>query len=136
AAIRDWFARAERTIGSPAAAVKIAKAMGAADVRESARSLRVPALVLHRRQDPAIPFAQGEWLAQNIPESRFIELEGRDHALYFGDTSVALQEIEEWVTGTRPVHRAERILTTLMFTDIAESTHTAATLGDAEWDHL
>jgi class 3 adenylate cyclase len=136
AAIRDWFARAERTIGSPAAAVKIAKAMGAADVRASARSLRVPTLVLHRRQDPAIPFAQGEWLAQNIPESRFIELEGRDHALYFGDTSVALQEIEEWVTGTRPVHRAERILTTLMFTDIAQSTQTAATLGDAEWDHL
>ncbi len=135
-AIREWMARAERTIGSPAAAVKIAQALGAVDVREEARSLRVPTLVLHRRHDPAIPFAQGEWLGRNIADARFIELEGSDHALYFGDTSVALQEIEEWVTGTRPIHRAERILTTLMFTDIANSTRTASTLGDTEWDHL
>jgi class 3 adenylate cyclase len=134
-AIREWVARAERTLGSPAMAVKMAQALGATDVREQARSLRVPTLVLHRREDPAIPFAHGAWLARNVPQARFIELEGRDHALYFGDTSVALQEIEEWVTGTRPVHRAERVLTTLMFTDIAHSTRTAATLGDAEWEH-
>ena len=80
------------------------------------------------------PRAHGSRATSRRP--RFIELEGRDHALYFGDTSVALQEIEEWVTGTRPVHRAERVLTTLMFTDIAHSTRTAATLGDAEWEHL
>ena len=128
-AIREWVASAERTLGSPAMAVKMAQALGATDVREEARSIEVPTLVLHRREDPAIPFAQGEWLAAHIPDTRFIELEGRDHALYFGDTSVALQEIEEWVTGTRPVHRAERILTTLMFTDIANSTLTAAALG-------
>ena len=135
-AIREWVASAERTLGSPAMAVKMAQALGATDVREEARSIEVPTLVLHRREDPAIPFAQGEWLAAHIPDARFVELEGRDHALYFGDTSVALQEIEEWVTGTRPVHRAERILTTLMFTDIANSTLTAAALGDAAWQDV
>lgn len=134
-AVREWIARAERTLGSPAMAVKMAQALGAIDVRDLARTLRVPTLVLHRREDPAIPFAQGEWLARNVPEARFIPLEGRDHALYFGDTSVALQEIEEWVTGRRPIHRPERILTTLMFTDIANSTQIAAALGDAEWEH-
>jgi class 3 adenylate cyclase len=75
-------------------------------------------------------------LADNISGARWIELEGADHALYFGDTSVAVQEIQEWVTGTRPAHRAERVLTTLLFTDIAESTQTAAALGDTEWQHL
>jgi class 3 adenylate cyclase len=135
-AIREWMARAERTLGSPAMAVKMAQALGAADVREEAKSLQVPTLVLHRRDDPAIPVAQGKWLADNISGTRWIELEGADHALYFGDTSVAVQEIQEWVTGTRPAHRAERILTTLLFTDIAESTQTAAALGDTEWQHL
>ena len=132
-AVRDWMARAERTLGSPAAAAKVSRALGSVDVREDARALRVPTLVLHRTDDPAIPVAQGRWLAENIPDARWIELDGVDHALYFGDSSVAIQEIQEWVTGTRPVHRAERILTTLLFTDIAESTRVAAELGDDQW---
>jgi class 3 adenylate cyclase len=135
-AIREWMARAERTLGSPAMAVKMAQALGAADVREEAKSLQMPTLVLHRRDDPAIPIAQGKWLADNIPNTRWIELEGVDHALYFGDNSVAVQEIQEWATGTRPAHRAERVLTTLLFTDIAGSTETAAALGDTGWQDL
>jgi class 3 adenylate cyclase len=135
-AVREWMARAERTLGSPAMAVKMAQALGAADVREEAKSLSMPTLVLHRRDDPAIPVAQGKWLADNVPDARWIELDGVDHALYFGDTSVAVQEIQEWVTGTRPAHRAERVLTTLLFTDLADSTETAAALGDTNWQHL
>ena len=134
-AVREWMARAERTLGSPAMAAKASRALGALDVREDARSLQVPTLVLHRTDDPAIPVAQGRWLAENIPGARWIELEGSDHALYFGDSSLAIQEIQEWVTGTRPVHRAERVLTTLLFTDIAGSTHVASALGDIEWRH-
>jgi class 3 adenylate cyclase len=134
-AVREWMARAERTLGSPSMAAKASRALGAVDVRDEARSLRVPALVLHRTDDPAIPIEQGRWLASNIPAARWLELEGSDHALYFGDSSLAIQEIEEWVTGTRPVHRAERVLTTLLFTDIAESTHLASALGDIEWRH-
>jgi class 3 adenylate cyclase len=135
-AIREWMARAERTLGSPAMAVKMAQALGAADVREEAKSLQMPTLVLHRRDDPAIPVAQGRWLAENVANTRWIELEGADHALYFGDTSLAIQAIQEWATGTRPAHRAERVLTTLLFTDIAGSTETAAALGDTSWHDL
>jgi len=134
-AVREWMARAERTLGSPAMAAKVARALGRVDVRDAARSLRVPTLVLHRTDDPAIPVAQGRWLAENIPDARWIELDGVDHALYFGDYSLAIQEIEEWVTGKRPVHRAERVLTTLLFTDISDSTRLVAELGDVEWRH-
>jgi class 3 adenylate cyclase len=135
-AVREWVARAERTLGSPAMAMKMAQALGAADVRRDAKALRVPTLVIHRTDDPAIPIAQGRWLAENIPDARWVELDGADHALYFGDMGVAIQEIQEWVTGKRPVHRAERVLTTLLFTDIADSTQTAATLGDSDWRNL
>jgi class 3 adenylate cyclase len=132
-AVREWMARAERTLGSPATAAKVARALGTVDVRDDACGLQVPTLVLHRTDDPAIPVAQGRWLAEHIPGARWIELDGSDHALYFGDCSVAIQEIQEFVTGTRPVHRADRVLTTLLFTDIADSTKVAATLGDSEW---
>jgi class 3 adenylate cyclase/pimeloyl-ACP methyl ester carboxylesterase len=135
-AVREWVARAERTIGSPRVAVQMAAALGAVDVREQARALRVPTLVMHRSGDPAIPVAQGRWLAENIPHARWVELDGVDHAAYFGDMSGPLEEIEEWVTGTRPAHRAERLLTTLLFTDIAGSTERAATLGDSDWRNL
>ncbi len=135
-AVREWVARAERTIGSPRVAVQMAASLGATDVREQARALRVPTLVLHRTDDPAIPVAQGRWLAENIPDARWVELDGVDHAAYFGDMSGPLEEIEEWVTGKRPVHRAERLLTTLLFTDIAGSTERAADLGDSEWRNV
>lgn len=135
-AVREWFAWAERTLGTPAMAVKMSQALAAADVREDARALTVPTLVLHRTDDPAIPVAQGRWLAENIPDAHWIELEGADHALYFGDFSVAVQEIQGWVTGTRPAHRAERILTTLLFTDIGNSTQIAAVMGDSDWRNL
>jgi class 3 adenylate cyclase/pimeloyl-ACP methyl ester carboxylesterase len=135
-AVREWVARAERTIGSPRVAVQMAAALGNTDVREEARKLRVPTLVMHRTDDPAIPVAQGRWLAENIPGARWVELDGVDHAAYFGDMSEPIEEIEEWVTGRRPAHRAERLLTTLLFTDIAGSTERVANLGDSGWRNL
>jgi class 3 adenylate cyclase/pimeloyl-ACP methyl ester carboxylesterase len=134
--VREWYARAERTLGSPAMAAKMSQALGAVDIREEAKRLRVPALVMHRTDDPAIPVGQGRWLAENIPNSRWLELDGVDHALYFGDMSLAIQEIQGWVTGKRPVHRGERALTTLLFTDISNSTPTALELGDIEWRNV
>jgi pimeloyl-ACP methyl ester carboxylesterase len=135
-AVREWVSRAERTLGSPGMAVQMTSALGAADVREEARALRVPTLIMHRTDDPAIPVQQGRWLAENVPNARWVELEGIDHAAYFGDMTGALEEIEEWVTGVRPAHRAERVLTTLLFTDIAGSTGRLAALGDSEWRNL
>jgi len=135
-AVREWVAHAERTLGSPAMAARMLQSLRAADVREEAKALRIPTLVLHRTDDPAIPVEQGRWLAENIPEARWVELEGADHALYFGDMSIALQEIEGFITGRRPAHRRERVLTTLLFTDIADSTQKAAALGDSDWRDL
>jgi class 3 adenylate cyclase len=135
-AVREWVARAERTLGSPRMAVKMAAALGLADVRADAQTLRVPTLVLHRTEDPAIPVEQGRWLGKNIPGARFVELDGADHALYFGDMTEAVAEIEEWVTGRRPAHRAERVLTTLLFTDLVGSTQKAAAMGDSDWRNL
>jgi pimeloyl-ACP methyl ester carboxylesterase len=135
-AVREWVARAERTLGSPRVAIQMSAGLAAADVREDARGLEVPTLILHRTGDPAIPVAQGRWLAQHIPGARYVELEGVDHAAYFGDADAVLDEIEEWVTGKRPAHRGERVLTTLLFTDIAGSTRKAAALGDSDWRHL
>lgn len=135
-AVREWVARAERTLGSPGVAVQMTAALAAADVREDARALALPTLILHRTDDPAIPVRQGRWLARNVPGARYVELEGVDHAAYFGDMSAVIEEIEEWITGRRPPHRAERVLTTLLFTDIANSTRKAAALGDSDWRNL
>jgi class 3 adenylate cyclase len=135
-AVREWVARAERTLGSPRVAIQMSAALAAADVRQDAEALAVPTLVLHRTGDSAIPVAQGRWLAQHVPGARYVELEGVDHAAYFGDADAVLEEIEEWVTGERPAHRGERVLTTLLFTDIAGSTRKAAALGDSDWRHL
>jgi class 3 adenylate cyclase/pimeloyl-ACP methyl ester carboxylesterase len=134
--VREWYAHAERTLGSPAMAAKMSQALGMVDVREEAKALRVPALIMHRTDDPAIPVGQGRWLAENVPNARWVELDGVDHALYFGDMSTAIQEIQGWVTGKRPAHRAERLLTTLLFTDIANSTQTALELGDLDWRNV
>jgi class 3 adenylate cyclase/pimeloyl-ACP methyl ester carboxylesterase len=134
--VREWYARAERTLGSPTMAAKMSQALGLVDVREEAKSLRVPALVIHRTDDPAIPVGQGRWLAEHIPNARWVELDGVDHALYFGDMSLAIQEIQGWVTGKRPVHRGDRTLSTLLFTDIANSTQAALELGDVDWRNV
>jgi pimeloyl-ACP methyl ester carboxylesterase len=83
-AVREWVARAERTLGSPRVALQMSAGLAAADVREDARRLEVPTLILHRTGAPAIPVAQGRWLAQHIPGARYVELEGIDHAAYFG----------------------------------------------------
>ncbi len=135
-AVREWVARAERTLGSPRVAIQLSAGLAATDVRDEACALDVPTLVLHRTGDPAIPVAQGRWLAQHIRDARYVELEGVDHAAYFGDATAVLEEIEEWVTGKPPAHRGERILSTLLCTDIAGSTRRAAALGDSDWRHL
>jgi class 3 adenylate cyclase len=95
--------------------------------------VHVPALVLHRSHDRLVNVHHGRWLAEHLPEARLVELPGDDHTPWFGDVDGALGEIEEFLTGTRQAPEPDRVLKTVLFTDIVDSTKTAAELGDAEW---
>jgi class 3 adenylate cyclase len=132
----SFLAQYERQSASPGAARDILKLAAQIDVRPILASIDVPALVVHTTGDPMIPIADGRYLAEHIPGSRMRELPFADHILLEeSELEVLLDEIEEFVTGTRPVHdlTPDRILATVLFTDIVESTARAADLGDAKW---
>ncbi len=105
------------------------------DVRDLLPSVRVPTLVLHR-SDEFIPVECGRYLAEHIPGARMVVLPGMDHIPFYGDAQGYAEEIEEFLTGARHAPPPDRILATVMFTDIVGSTETAAALGDARWLEL
>jgi class 3 adenylate cyclase len=96
----------------------------------------VPTLVLHRRDDRLIDVSNARYLADHIPGARYVELPGEDHIYFAGDADGLLDEIEEFVTGSRGMHDPDRVLATVMFTDIVSSTELAARLGDRRWHDL
>jgi class 3 adenylate cyclase len=106
------------------------------DVTDVLPTLRVPTLVLHRTDDTAVPVEAGHMLAERIPGARFMELPGNDHIPWFGDADALLDEIEEFLTGSRHAPEPDRALATVLFTDIAGSTERAAALGDRRWREL
>ena len=102
------------------------------DVRAILDSVRVPTLVLHRR-DERIPVEYARYLAAGIPGARLVELEGQDHFPSVGDIEPIIGEIEEFITGTRHEPESDRVLSTVLFTDIVDSTRRAAEVGDRAW---
>jgi class 3 adenylate cyclase len=102
------------------------------DIRPILSSVRVPTLVLHRRDD-WIPIEHGRYYAERIPGARMVELEGRDHWPFVGDVDAIVGEVEEFVTGARAAHDSDNMLATVLFTDIVDSTERAAVLGDTAW---
>lgn len=122
----------ERAAASPGMARALISALGETDVSGVLPNIRVPTLVLHRR-DEFIPIDEARKMAERIPDAKFVELAGRDHWPFLGDTPSVVGEIEEFVTGTRNAPVAERALATVMFTDIVGSTERAGELGDAGW---
>jgi class 3 adenylate cyclase len=105
------------------------------DVKALLPSVRVPTLVLHR-QDEFIPVEGAHYLAEHIPGAKLVVLAGADHIPYFGDGQGYAEEIEEFLTGARHAPASDRVLTTVMFTDVVGSTERAAALGDARWREL
>jgi class 3 adenylate cyclase len=105
------------------------------DVRDLLPSLRVPTLVLHRAEE-IVPVECARYLAEHIPGARLVVLPGMDHIPFYGDAEGYAEEIEEFLTGARHAPPSDRILTTVMFTDIVASTERAAALGDARWREL
>ena len=132
----DWAARLERLAASPATIAKIIKLIGEFDVRHVLPSIRVPTLVAHRRDDTFINFEHALYFAEQIPDARLLELEGSDTLFSIGDTDAFLGEVEEFLTGTRHEREPDRMLATVLFTDICKSTERAAELGDARWRQL
>ncbi len=134
-----WFGRLERATASPGAILALNRANYEIDVRHLLPSIRVPTLVLHRVGDRTIPVACGRYLAEHIPGAKYVELPGDDHLLQAFDQDVLdllIDEIEEFITGARHRPEPDRVLATVMFTDIVGSTDRAAELGDRQWREL
>jgi len=125
-----------RRSASPGAAVALLRMNTQIDIRGVLPAIRVPTLVLHRKGDHDAKIDEGRWIASQIPGSRLVELEGEDHFPWVCDSDAVLDEIEEFVTGERRVFEPDRVLATVMFTDIVGSTERAARMSDRAWLEL
>ena len=125
-----------RRAASPGAAAALVRTNSYIDTREILPTIQVPTLVLHRTGDRDVNIAEGRYIAAKIPGARFVELPGDDHWLSAGDVDAIVDEIEEFVTGTRTVAAPDRVLATVLFTDIVGSTARATELGDRRWHEL
>ncbi len=135
-AFRAWWDLAGNRAASPSMARAVSKVVVEADVRHTFPRISSPTLVLQRARSRFIPAANGRYIAENIAGARYVELAGADTLYWVGDTAPMLEEIEEFITGVRGSAEAERVLTTIVFTDIVGSTQRAATLGDEKWRDL
>ncbi len=137
-AARAFWGRLERTAMSPGGFAEHMQVVSEIDIRPVLGLISAPTLVLHRTGDPTIPVGQGRFLAEAVREARFVELHGSDHLPAAGDTDAVVAEIEEFVTGARGESAIDidRVLTTVMFTDIVRSTERTVALGDDQWRRL
>jgi class 3 adenylate cyclase len=130
---RQWWARLLRMGASPGANQALQRMNAEMDVRHVLPAIRVPALILHSSGDRSFPAAGSRFIAQQVPGAKFVELPGRDHLAWGEDGDAILDEIEEFLTGVRHGPEPDRILATVLFTDIVGSTEKAAALGDRRW---
>jgi pimeloyl-ACP methyl ester carboxylesterase len=135
----QWFGRLERAASSPGGILALFRADYENDARHLLFSIQVPTLILHRKDDSTIPVACGRDMAQKIPGAKYVELPGEDHLLQALDPELLdllLDEIEEFITGVRHRPDPDRVLATVMFTDIVRSTERVAEMGDLRWREL
>jgi class 3 adenylate cyclase len=128
----DYF----RNAASPGAAVALLKMNTQIDIRNILPTINVPTLVLHRTDDHDASVEGARWMAGQIPGATFVELPGSDHLVWAGDQKSVLDEIEEFLTGERPVPLANRFLATILFTDLVESTQSVHQFGDEAWRRM
>ena len=131
--IRTWAGRVERLSASPATMAAMVAMNTAFDVRAVLPAISVPTLAMHRVGDRVVSVEHGREAAQLIPAARYVELPGTDHLPFFEDPEVTLGLVEEFVTGTRHRTEPDRVLATVVFTDIVASTEHASRLGDRRW---
>ncbi len=131
--LREWFARYERLSASPGLASAIQRMLHTIDVRPILPSVQAPTLVIHRRDNSFLPVENGRFLAERIPGARIVELPGTEHAHWAGDSASILDEIQEFLTGRPAPPPSDRVLATVLFTDIVGSSETASRIGDRSW---
>lgn len=133
---RDWFCRYAQNSASPGTALTLLRTNNEIDVRAALPAIRVPTLVLHRVDDALVVPEHGRYLAEHIPGAKYVELPGDDHLVFTGDVDRLVDEIEHFLTGAHRVTEPDRVLATLLFADIVDSSRRAAELGDRRWREI
>jgi class 3 adenylate cyclase len=133
---RAWYARATRFSRGPDRVAAITRANLEIDLRALLPSISAPTLVLHREGNPWVHLGAGRYLAEHIPDARFVALPGQDHPFFVGDTDALADEIEEFLTGTRSGTAGDVLTMTVLFTDIVASTAQQTQVGPREWSRL
>jgi class 3 adenylate cyclase len=135
ATMTQWWNEWARAAASPAAARDLILMNSSIDVRSVLPAVQAQTLVLHRTGDLDVQVEEGRYIASRIPGARFVELSGDVHISWFNADQV-LDEVEEFLTGMRPATKPERVLATILFTDLVGSTERAQALGDHDWAEL
>lgn len=133
---RQWWAGYLRRSSSPGAALALTKMNTAIDIRKVLPAIHVPALVVHRTKDLMCPIEGARYIAKNIQDSKLAELSGSDHLPFVGDIGAIVDAVQEFLTGVRPAIAEDRVLMTVLFADIVDSTARAIELGDHRWRDL
>lgn len=131
----EWWGRLQMQSGNPSTIAAHKRVAFETDMRPILPTIGVPTLVIHRTDDRGVDVHQGRYLAEHIPGAKYVELPGDDHLPWVNGDDI-LAEIQEFVTGSRPPLVADRILTTVLFSDIVDSTRLAAEMGDSRWAQL
>ena len=134
--MEEVWGRFQRAGASPAMGRAVIAALFEIDVRDILPTIQAPTLILHRKGDRIAPVEGARLMAEKIPDARLIEFEGDDHVPFTGDFEPVVDEMEEFLTGTRQTRPLDRVLATVLFTDIVDSTRRAAEAGDRRWRDL
>lgn len=134
--ITSWFRRLERMSATPSMAADLLRRTMSTDVRELLPRVTAPTLVLHRKEAQLIPADALRWLAEHLPDARYVEVPGDEIPGYLGDVDALMDEVEEFLIGTRVGAFHESQVLTVLFSDVVGSTERAATVGDRRWRSL
>jgi class 3 adenylate cyclase len=134
--VRHWFRMFALSGATLAEQYEEIRSLGPVDIRGLLGSVQAPVLVLHRGGDRAADVNASRYMAERIPGARFVELPGEDHFPFFGDQDRVIAETQEFLTGATPVVEPDRVLATVLFSDIVDSTRLAAELGDRRWHRV
>jgi Adenylate and Guanylate cyclase catalytic domain len=130
---RQWWRMYNLSAITAPEAYDMVVALGPVDIRRLLGSIRVPTLLLHRSGDQWVDVHTSRYMAERIPGARLVELPGDDHLPFFGDQDAVVALTQEFLTGALPIADPDRMLATVVFTDIVDSTRLASELGDRRW---
>jgi class 3 adenylate cyclase len=132
----EWGIKWQRNSISPDAIPRFYDMLEHSDVRQVLPTIRVPTLVMHRKGDLAVPIENSRYIANAIPGAKLVELEGDQHLPFLGDWDAVQDEVEEFLVGERSARRTDRVLATILMSDIVDSTERAQEMGDAHWRRM